>query len=303
MQLREWLLLLVLSLLWGGSFFFNKLALRDLLPLTVVWVRASLAALTLLGLVYLRGEQMPVARQQWQAFAMMGLLNNLIPFSLIVWGQRQIDSSLAATLNATTPLFTVLLAHWLTQDERLTPRRFAGVGLGFMGVVVLMGADLAGLNFHGHILGQAAVLAAALSYACAGLYGRRFKATSATVAAAGMLTSTAVLLLPAVLLIERPWQFHPGTTTLAALLGLGLLSTALAYQIYFHILAVAGATNLLLVTFLIPISATLLGSLFLQERLAGRTVVGMVLTWAGLLAIDGRLPRLLRFWGQRLTGH
>ncbi|MFM7425399.1 MAG: DMT family transporter [Elainella sp.] len=299
MRPREWALLLLLSLLWGGSFFFNKLALRDLQPLTVVWARTSLAALALLGLVYLRGENLPTSGRQWQAFGIMGLLNNLLPFSLIVWGQRQIDSSLAAILNATTPLFTVVLAHWLTQDERLTRRRLAGVSLGFGGVVVLMGGSLTDLGLQTR-LGEAAVLAAALSYACAGLYGRRFRGISPTVAAAGMLTCTAVLLLPLVLLIERPWQIHPNTTTLAALLGLGLLSTALAYQIYFQILAAAGPTNLLLVTFLIPISATLLGTLFLQEQLDGRAAVGMALILTGLLAIDGRLLRLL---GRRTAEH
>lgn len=299
MRAREWALLLGLSLLWGGSFFFNKLALRDLQPLTVVWARTSLAALALLAVVSLQGERLPASRQQWQSFAIMGLLNNLLPFSLIVWGQRQIDSSTAAILNATTPLFTVLLAHWLTQDERLTARRLAGVGLGFGGVVGLMGGNLAGLSFQTQSLGQAAVLAAALSYACAGFYGRRFRGTSPTVAAAGMLTCTTVLLLPLVLLIERPWRTHPSPTTLVALLGLGLLSTALAYQIYFQLLSAAGPTNLLLVTFLIPISATLLGTLFLQERLGGRAAAGMALILTGLLAIDGRLPLLLRLCDRR----
>lgn len=288
MQTTEWLLLLLLSFLWGGSFFFNKIALQDLPPLTLVLGRLSCAAIGLLLYVYSRGEQMPCNFRQWRDFWIMGLLNNLLPFCLIVWGQQHIDSGLAAILNATTPLFTVVLAHFLTRDERLTLNRLLGVLLGFAGVVTLIGAEpLQRQDFRS--LGQIAVLGAAFSYACAGIYGRRFKAISAPVAAAGMLTSTACTLLPIALVVEHSWEFRPQIGAWGALLGLGFLCTALAYCIYFHILAVAGTTNLMLVTFLIPISALLLGSLFLHERLANTAFVGMGLISLGLAAIDGRL--------------
>ena len=293
MSSRDWLLLLVLSVLWGGSFFFVEVALDELGPLTVVTGRVGLAAAALIGLVYLGGGRMPHAPSLWGAFLVMGALNNLIPFSLIAWGQVHIDSGLASILNATTPLFTVILAHFLTAEERLTPGRLAGVLLGLSGVAVLIGPEaLAGLGVAG--LGQIAVLAAALSYAFAGIFGRRFKDLPPAVAAAGMLTATTVMILPLALVVERPWSLSLSGETWGATLGLALLSTAVAYQIYFRILASAGATNLLLVTFLIPVSALLLGVLVLGEQPDWTAFAGMALIFAGLAAVDGRLLARLR---------
>jgi drug/metabolite transporter (DMT)-like permease len=192
---REWLLLLALALLWGGSFFFAELALMELRPLTVVLGRVGFAALALWAVLALSGRRLPASPRLWGAFLVMGALNNAIPFSLIVWAQVELDSGLAAILNATTPLFTVLLAHLVTAEERLTWNRVAGVLLGLGGVAVLIGPTaLTGLGLAG--LSQIAVLAAALSYACAGLYGRRFRGLPPSSAAAGMLTASTVLLLP-----------------------------------------------------------------------------------------------------------
>jgi drug/metabolite transporter (DMT)-like permease len=290
---QDWLLLIALSILWGGSFFFSEVALAELGPLTVVLGRVGFAALALIGLVYLTGHRLPSGWGLWRAFLVMGVLNNAIPFSLIVWGQVTIDSSLAAILNATTPLFAVLLAHALTRDERLTRGRAAGVLLGLAGVAVLVGPQILGeLGAAG--LAQLAVLGAAFSYACAGIYGRRFKGLPPVVAAAGMVTCSAVLTLPLALVVERPWEMDPGALTWAALLGLALLSTALAYVIYFRILAAAGATNLLLVTFLIPVSALALGVTILGERPEPSAFAGLALIFAGLAAVDGRLLRLRR---------
>ncbi|MDH3473635.1 MAG: DMT family transporter [Rhodospirillales bacterium] len=284
---REWLLLLALALLWGGSFFFAELALVELRPLTVVLGRVGFAALALWTVLALSGRRLPASPRLWGAFLVMGALNNAIPFSLIVWAQVELDSGLAAILNATTPLFTVLLAHLVTAEERLTWNRVAGVLLGLGGVAVLIGPGaLTGLGLAG--LAQIAVLAAALSYACAGLYGRRFRGLPPSSAAAGMLTASTVLLLPLALFVERPWTFAPGPSTWAALLGLALLCTALAYLLYFRILASAGATNLLLVTFLIPPGALLLGAMFLGERPEWTAYAGMALIFAGLAAVDGR---------------
>ena len=225
----------------------------------------------------------------------MGVLNNVVPFSLIVFGQTRIDSGLAAILNATTPLFAVVAAHCATPGERLTPARLAGVALGLLGVVAMVGpAALHGLG--GALAAQLACLAAALSYAVAGLYGRRFQAlgVAPTATAAGMLTASAVLIAPLALLVDRPWTLPwPGPAAVAALLGLAALSTALAYLLYFRLLASAGATNLLLVTFLIPASAVALGVLVLGETIAARQILGMALIGAGLAAIDGRALRLL----------
>ncbi|RUR75102.1 DMT family transporter [Chlorogloeopsis fritschii PCC 9212] len=293
MGISEWLLLITLSVLWGGSFFLIKIALKDLPPLTVVLYRVSLAAIALTIFVFMSRKRMPASLSLWREFLVMGALNNLIPFSLIVWGQTQINSSLAAILNATTPLFTILLAHFFTKDERLTPNRLVGVFLGLCGVIVLIGLNtLHGLSLNS--LGQLAILGAACSYGCAGIYGRRFKTLPATVTAVGMLLSTTILLLPLVLLVDRPWTLHLSTVTKLAVLGLSLFSTAIAYLIYFRILAVAGATNLLLVTFLIPISALVLGIFVLGEQLQWTEFGGMVLIFASLAVIDGRL--ISRLW-------
>jgi drug/metabolite transporter (DMT)-like permease len=284
----EWLLLITLALLWGGSFFFTEVALAELPPFTIVLGRVGLAAAALLLLVPLCGHRLPRTPGPWKALLLMGALNNLIPFSLIVWGQTALASGLAAILNATTPLFTVLLAHLLTRDERLTPGRLAGVLAGLAGVVLMIGpAALEGLG--GGVLAQLACLAAALSYALAGIFGRRLRDHPPLVAAAGQVTMSTLLILPLALLVDRPWTLLlPGPATWSALLGLALLSTALAYVIYFRILARAGATNLLLVTFLIPVSALFLGSAVLGERLASGEALGMALIALGLAAIDGR---------------
>ncbi len=303
MRPREWALLITLSLLWGGSFFFAEVALEALPPLSVVFARVAIGALALLVLVRAAGLRLPREPRLWRAFFVMGALNNLIPFSLIVWGQTAITGGLAAILNATTPLFTVVLAHLLTRDERTTPAKLAGVAIGFLGVAVMIGPHaLGGPGIA--LLAQLAVLGAALSYAFAGIYGRRFRETPPLITATGQVTAATVMLCPLALMVDQPWTLAlPGPASswaipweiLGALLGLGLLSTAAAYVIYFRILASAGATNLLLVTFLIPVSAILLGALVLSEQLTAAQLAGMGLIALGLAAIDGRVLR--RFGG------
>jgi drug/metabolite transporter (DMT)-like permease len=284
----DWLLLVILSILWGGSFFFAKVALAALPPFTVVLGRVGIAAITLNLLVRACGHRMPMDRGRWRAFFVMGALNNLIPFSLIVWGQTQIASGLAAILNATTPLSTAVLAHFLTEDERLTANRLAGVFLGFGGVAAMIGPQaLAGLDLH--MLAELAVVGATVSYACAGIFGRRFRGQPPLVTATGQVTATTVMLLPIALLVDRPWLLAaPGPAAWGSLAGLALLCTAFAYVIFFRILAAAGATNLLLVTFLIPVSALLLGTTVLSERIDATDFAGMALIGLGLAAIDGR---------------
>ena len=296
----EWLLLLALAMLWGGSFFFAKLALAELHPFTLVLGRVGLAALALNLVVRASGLRMPTALRSWGAFLVMGALNNFLPFSLIFWAQTEIASGLASILNATTPLFTAVLAHLLTRDERMTAARLAGVLLGLCGVVVMIGPSaLAGLSIH--VLAQCAVLGAAVSYGLAGIFGRRFAGTPPLIAAAGQLTATTLVMLPLALAIDRPWSFPaPGLGTWSALAALALLSTAAAYVIYFRILAAAGATNLLLVTFLIPPSALLLGAVFLGERLDRADFIGLALIALGLAAIDGRPLARMR---SRLRAH
>jgi drug/metabolite transporter (DMT)-like permease len=289
----DWLLLILLSIVWGGSFFFAKIAVAELPPLTIVLARVTIAAAALHLLVLATGQRMPGDLSLWRDFLLMGLLNNAIPFSLIFWGQKEIASGLASILNATTPLFTVLVAHALTADEKVTPAKLTGVGLGIIGVALMIGLDLIS-GFGSHLMSELAVLAAALSYAFAGVFGRRFRGRPPLVVAAGQLTGSSILILPLALLIDRPWDLPmPSGGTWAALIGLALLSTALAYVIFFRILARAGATNLLLVTFLIPVSALLLGVAFLAERVTAHQLLGMLLIGLGLAVIDGRWRRAL----------
>jgi drug/metabolite transporter (DMT)-like permease len=288
---QEWALLLVLSVLWGGAFFFAGVALRGLPPFTLVTLRVGLAALILAGAARLLGVPLARGAEAWRAYLGMGLLNNVVPFCLIVWGQTHIASGLAAILNATTPLLTVVVAHALTDDEKLTRNRLAGVLLGLAGVAVMIGPDALG-GLGADVLAQLAVIGAALSYAFAGVWGRRFKrlGIAPMVAARGQVTASSLVMLPIALLIDKPWTLPPPAWPVwGAVLGIALLSTALGYVLYFHILARAGANNLALVTFLIPVTAILLGALVLGEHLAARHFLGMALIGAGLAASDGRL--------------
>jgi drug/metabolite transporter (DMT)-like permease len=219
---------------------------------------------------------------------LLGLLNNFIPFSLIAWGQVHITSGLASILNATTPLFTAVVAHAAGQ-ERLDARRVTGVLLGLAGVAVLIGPGALG-DLGVHTVSELATVGAAVSYAFAGTYGRRFRAMPAVVPVAGMLTTSAAMALPIALWVDRPWRLAPpGAAVWGAVLGLALLSTALGFLLYFRLLSSAGATNVMLVTLLIPVTALLLGSLVLGEAVTPGALLGMALIAAGLLAIDGRL--------------
>lgn len=295
MGAREWAMLTALSLLWGCSFLFNGILVKVWPPLTIVTGRVLIAAVALWLVARVMGVAVPRGWPVWRTFLVMGVLNNVVPFSLIVWGQTQIASGLAAILNATTPLFGVVVAHFLTADEKFTVNRAAGLAVGFAGVIVMVGPSV--LAHAGNsALGELAVLGAAFCYALSGLYGRRFRAMGLPplLPAAGQVTVAAILLLPVALVVERPFSLPvPGLEAWAALFGLALLSSALAYILFFRILETAGATNLMLVTILIPPSAILLAALVLGEQLALRHVWGMVMIGLGLLAIDGRLWRLL----------
>ena len=291
MNRREWAMLVTLSVLWGGSFFFAEIALESLPPLTIVTLRVGLAAITLWLVVLALKLPIPNSAPIWIAFLTMGLLNNVLPFSLIVWGQSQISSGLAAILNATAPLFGVIVAGILLRDESATLLKITGVVIGFAGVIVMM--DLSSIATSS-LLAQLAILAAALSYACASVYGRRFKATGLNpiLVAAGQVTGSTLLLLPVALWVDGNDHYaNVPTQVWAAIISLAVFSTAAAYILYFKLLASAGATNILLVTLLVPVSAILLGWLFLKESLQTPHIIGMAMIALGLSAIDGRLWR------------
>ncbi len=289
-------MLITLSILWGGSFFLIEIALTELPPLTIVALRSTLAALMLIIFMLCTGRKFPREMSIWLGFAVMSIFNNAIPFSLIVWGQTQIPSGLAAILNATSPLFILVAAHYLTQDERMTPNKVVGLVFGFAGVSVIVGIDFL-WSMGGNIWGQLAVIAAAMSYALAGIYGKRFgrMGIKPVVLATGQVTFSSVIMIATALLFEKPLTLAmPSAEVWWSLWCLALFSTVIAYLLYFQILESAGATNALLVTLLIPVSAILLGYLFLNERLLLNHFIGMAFIMLGLLVIDGRLFRALK---------
>ena len=285
---RDWSLLGLLSVLWGGSFFFNGVVLKELPPLTVVFLRVALAAVMLLPLLWLYKVRFPAGLSGWKPYFAIGLLNNVLPFSLIVVGQTYIPGGLASILNATTPLFTVVVMA-ATGEEKLHARRVAGVAAGLIGVVILHGDGL-GLK-SGQGLGILLCLAAAFSYGLSALLAKRLLSKSPPLGTATfqMLASAAMMTVIAGLL-ERPWQLPmPGATTWLAVIGLAGLSTALAYIVFFQILRRSGATNVMLVTLLIPVTAILLGVLVLGEQISLHEIAGALVIGSALLVIDGRV--------------
>jgi drug/metabolite transporter (DMT)-like permease len=296
MDERDWALLVLLSILWGGSFFFNGVAIRELPPLTIVLARVSIATVLLLPALWVQGTsgaRLPAKAAGWMPFLVMGLLNNIIPFSLIVCGQTLIASGTASVLNATTPLFTVLVMA-AAGDERLAVRRVVGVVAGLGGVIILHGE---GLEFTGgETLGMLLCLGAALSYGFSGLWGRRkLSGIPPLTSATCQLISSSVVMLALAGVIERPWLLPaPSLPTWLALLGTAALSTALAYVVFFQILVRSGASNVMLVTLLIPATAILLGHFALGEPLAAREVVGACVIGGALLIVDGRALQVFR---------
>ncbi len=295
---RDWSLIFLLSLIWGATFLFAELALVELTPLWLVLLRVGIAALVLAVVLRLQGVRVALTPVLLLSFLVMGLLNNVVPFTLIFWSQTMIDSSLAAILNATMPFWTVVMAHLATRDERMTPPKLTGILLGIAGVAVMIGPSaLAGLGAA--VLPQLAILLATFSYALAILFGRRFRGLPPMAVALGQLTASACVMLVLVLASEPlPAFFALSPVTWAAVLALAVVGTGLAYILYFSILASAGATNLSLVTLLIPVTAVILGGVVLGERLTFPQLSGMLLILMGLAVIDGRM---LAAWRRRST--
>ena len=294
---RDWSLLAVLSVLWGGSFFFNGVVLKELPPLTVVLLRVALAAMILLPLLRAYQIRFPVGLSGWKPFFAIALLNNVLPFSLIVMGQTYIPSGLASILNATTPLFTVLVMA-AAGDEKLHARRVVGVVTGLIGVIILHGQDVHGQDRgfqSGEGVGILLCLAAAFSYGLSALYARRKLSNSPPLATATFqLLASALMMTIVAAVFERPWQLPmPGVTTWLAMIGLAALSTALAYIVFFQVLRRSGSTNVMLVTLLIPVTAILLGYLVLGESISLREIIGALVIGSALLLMDGRVLKLI----------
>ena len=282
-----------LSILWGGSFFFNGVVLRELPPLTLVLLRVVLASDFLLPLLWVYRIRFPEGISGWTPFIAIGLFNNVLPFSLIVAGQTYIPSGLASILNATTPLFTVMVMA-AAGEEKLQARRIAGVIVGLVGVVILHGG-LRGFE-NGQGIGILLCLAGAFSYGLSALVARRLLSNSPPLGTATfqLLASSAMMIVVAGF-VERPWQLPmPSVSTWLAVIGLAALSTALAYIVFFQILRRSGATNVMLVTLLIPVTAILLGYLVLGEQISPREIFGALVIGSALLLIDGRVLGLIR---------
>jgi len=284
----EWSLLVFLAFVWSGSFFTAKIAGAEIPPMTLVLARVAIAAVALLIACRMSGLALALSAETVFALAVMGLINNVIPFALIFWAQTTIESGLASILNATTPISTLLLAHVLLKDEKLTPGRMLGALIGCAGATVMIGPDLLeGLGRD--VLAQLACVLATVFYAFAGIWGRRFRSLPPLITAAGQMTASSVMLVPIVAWFDRPWTLAmPSTGALVSVLVLALVCTAFAYVIYFRLLATAGAGNVLLVTMMVPAGAIFLGGVFLGESLSARQWSGLALIVAGLAVIDGR---------------
>ena len=296
MDKGDWAVLGILALIWGGAFIFIGIAVRDVHPLTYVWLRLSIAALAMWAFLLFKGEKLGLPRPVWGSILLLAVLNNALPFTLFGWGQTHIASGLAAILNATTPIWGVLVAHVFTHDERMTPRKLAGVLLGFGGVATMIGPTLLA-NIGTDAVAQLACIAASLSYALAAVWARRFKSMglSPMSVTTGQLTAGALIMLPIALIADEPWTRPlPPLGAWGAIAALALACTAFGYVLYFRLIDSAGATNALLVTLLVPPVAILLGAVLLGETLAPQDFAGLGLIALGLAAIDGRLLSLLR---------
>ena len=297
----EWGLLILLGAIWGGSFFFARIAVAEIPPLTLVLLRVGIAAIALHLWLALRGPSFALALPHWQLFLALGITNNVIPFSLIFLGQTELGAGIASVLNSTTPFWTIVIANAVTSDEKLSWNKVVGVLFGIAGTAIMIGPGLiAGLG--GPVWAKFALIGASVSYAVALLVARHLRVVPPTVVATGQLTVSTLVMLPIALLAGGSAGFI-GTSAhvWAAVFGLALLSTSFAYLLYFVIIARAGATNASLVTLIVPVSAILLGALFLGERLELVDFAGMALIAIGLVTIDGRLLSAARS-PQRSTG-
>lgn len=294
MSVSQWLLLIFLSLLWGASFLFHGMSVHELPLLTLVLARVGLAALVLVPAVYASGLRLPSGLRAWLPFLVMALLNNVFPFLLIARAQREIATGLASVLGATTPLFVVIFAHLLPAGERLTAHRLAGVAVGISGVAVLVGPE-ALIGTTSNLLGMMLMLAGTTFYAIAVQFGRRFKTIPPLVASTTQLTCAAIILLPVALAVDQPWQLPiPNASAIAAVAALAVLSTALAYIVFFRLMAISGPINTSLVSLLIPVSAIAFGTVFLSEVLLPRHIAGALVIGFALVILDGRVLVWLR---------
>jgi drug/metabolite transporter (DMT)-like permease len=290
-NVKTWSLLILLSIIWGASFFFARIAVQEVPPLMLVLMRVAIAALALNLYLLMRGEWQAFRNNPVLPFLLLGLLNNAIPFSLLFIGQTQLGAGLAAILNALVPFWTVIAANRLTADEKISAPKLVGIGLGILGAATIIGSGAAS-GLGAPLWAELAVIGAGISYAFASIYSKSFKGVPPTAIATGQMTASTLIMLPVAFFVHG--AFSPASISggvWAAILALALVSTAFAYILFFRIVAAAGATFVSLVTLLVPVSAVILGAVFLGERLSAIDFLGMGMIGLGLVTVDGRLFR------------
>lgn len=294
MSSTAWLILLLLGALWGGSFVFSKVAVSQITPLTLVLLRVLLAALTLMLVCLATGVRVPMRWRPWGAYFVMGLLNNVIAFSLIFWGQQSIDASLSAILNAATPFFTVLIAGVVLADERFSTAKIIGLIIGFAGVVLVIGPRHV-LGLGEHLLAELAIVGAAVAYGFSAVWARRFAGENPLASATGQLTAASIMMIPIAFYFERPLSLGPlSMPVIGSTLALAILSTAIAYLLYFKVMKLAGATNTSLVTMLVPVFTMIIAVPVLGEAIGPLKLLGLIVIGTGLAILDGRIIRSAR---------
>ena len=289
----EWTLLAVLATCWGASYTFIKIGVATIPPVTLIAARTLIAGLLLLAVLRMRGVKLPAEPAMWGRFVLQACLNSVLPFTLIAWAERSVDAGLATILNSTSPIFIFLLGLGLGGSDRPTLRRLFGVGAGLAGICLIVGFEA--LNGLGHsLLAQLALVAAAVCYGCAAMFGRVFKGLDPMVPAAGSLLSGAAMLLPVSIFFDRPWTLAPSAASMAAVLALAVLSTALAFTIYFRLIRTLGPMSTAAQAYLRVPVGVLIGVAFLGERLAPTAWAGLACVVAGVVAMTMPARRLIR---------
>jgi drug/metabolite transporter (DMT)-like permease len=298
MKWKNFLLLLVLAALWGPSFLFIKVAVAEIPPLTIVLGRVGIGGILLYGVLRLQGRNLPPLGRVWLHFAFAAIVQNAIPFLLFGWGEQYIDSALAAILNGTTPLFTLLLAHMFTSDDRLTPTKTLGTFIGFSGLALLIGPSLLG-GVKATTWGLIAVAVASLCYGIAIVYGRRnLRGLPPMVAPTAQLLLATLFMLPLSLVLEQPFNLPaPSWPALGSLLALGVFGTGLAFVVYYRIMEQTSATYVSMVTYLVPVFGVILGVVILNEQLGWNAYLGCALILLGVMIVNGVFR--LAIWQRR----
>lgn len=282
----EWFILVLLGIIWGASYLFIKVGGAEIPPFTFVAGRTTIASIALVLVLLARREKLPSFRSPiWRWFVILGILNGVIPYTLITWGETHIASGLAAIIIGTMPIFTVLLAHWLTADEQLNANKLVGILIGFCGVVLLFLPELGG-GLQLTVVGELAVLGAAISYALAIVVARKYlRGVGHITASFGQLASASLILIPLAILIDHPSDLHPSQAAIASLLTLSLVGTAFAYLLYYWLIENVGATQTSLVTYISPVAAVILGALILGESLNWTSLGGLAAIIAGVALV------------------